>query len=152
MGATQINNRDWIFQIRTALLPAPVWAEFAELTEFDLNLGENEEEADTTTFEDNGNYSEEIMQRGATLKLTGKHSRNATTGERDPGQAAADLLATKTGAASRGVIRMRHESDDNWTEWDATARPDSSGGELNEKTGWEMEFTRCGPARVVAAA
>jgi hypothetical protein len=147
MGKTQINNRDWIFAIKTG---ASTWAEFAELTEFDLNPGENDEEADTTTFENDGEYSEEIMQRGATLGLTGMYSRDPDTGARDPGQAAADLLCTQTGAASVGTIRMRHESEEEWTIWDATCRPDSRGGETNEKTGWEVEFTRCYAARTEA--
>lgn len=146
MAKTQINNRDWIFQIKTG---PSTWADFAELTEFDLNPGENDEEADTTTFENGGEYSEEIMQRGATLSLTGMFSRDPVSGVRDPGQAAADLLGSKTGAESVGTIRMRHESEEEWVEWDATCRPDSRGGETNEKTSWEVEFTRCYAARVV---
>ena len=147
MAKTQINNRDWIFQIQTA---PTTWADIAELTEFDLNPGENDEEADTTTFEDDGNYREEIMQRGATLDLSGKYSM--TAGVRDPGQAACDDLGTKTGTDSVGMIRMRHESETDWTIWECTCRPDSRGGDLNEKTDWEVEFTRCGPATTEAVA
>lgn len=147
MGKTQINNRDWIFEILTA---PSTWTGIAELTEFDLNPGENSEEADTTTFEDDGEYREEIMQRGATLDLTGKFSIDPDTGTRDPGQAACDDLCTKKGPESVGSIRMRHESETTWTVWECTCRPDSRGGDLNEKTDWEVEFTRCGAATTEA--
>lgn len=145
MAPTQINNRDWIFEIQTA--PA-TFVEIAELTEFNLNPGENEEVAETTTFKDKGHYREQKMQRGATLELTGK--LNQAGAVPDPGQAAVDLLGGKVGDESEGVIRFRHESWDDWTEWDATVTPGERGGNLNEKTGWAATFTKCGAPRVAA--
>ncbi|MDN5858082.1 MAG: hypothetical protein L0H84_05610 [Pseudonocardia sp.] len=146
MAPTQINNRDWIFQILTA--PA-TWTEIGELTEFTHNPGENEETADTTVFSDQGQYRQQIMQRGATLEITGKYGVT-TAPARDPGQALVDTLGTKVGDESEGTIQFRHTTDTNWTEWDVTCTPGEQGGGTNEKTSWGATFTRCGAARVVA--
>ena len=144
---TQINNRDWIFQILTA---PTTWVEIGELTEFKHDQSQNEETADTGTFRNKGAYSQQVMQRGATLGLTGKWGRTPTSGPvtRDPGQVAVEELAAATGDDSEGTIRFRHESQDEWTEWDCTATLAEQGGGMNEKTGWGVTFTRCFAARV----
>lgn len=146
MAPTQINNRDWIFQILTA---PTTWTEIGELKEFKHAPGENEETEDTTTFRDKGQHRQQVMQRGATLELTGKWGKNAATGtDRDPGQLAVDDLGGKVGDESEGTIRFRHESVDEWTEWDCTASLGEQGGGHNEKTSWSATFTKCGAARV----
>ncbi|HEY8588472.1 MAG TPA: hypothetical protein VIL55_02855 [Naasia sp.] len=146
MAPTQINNRDWIFQVQTA---PTTWTEIGELTEFKHNPGENEETADTTVFKDGGQYRQQVMQRGATLELTGKYGVSGAERTRDPGQLAVDVLGTKVGDESEGTIRFRHATVDEWTVWDCTVTPGEQGGGTNEKTGWAATFTRCGAARVV---
>lgn len=145
MAPTQINNRDWIFQILTA---PTVWTEIGELGEFTHNPGENEETADTTVFRDQGQYRQQVMQRGSTLELTGKYG--VTGGTRDPGQLAVDELGALVGDESEGTIRFRHTTQTDWTEWDATVTPGEQGGGTNEKTSWSAAFTKCGAARVAA--
>lgn len=149
MAPTQINNRDWIFQIATE---PTTWVEIGELNEWNDNPGENEETADTTVNRDAGQYRQQVMQRGATLALTGKWGTAGTPATRDPGQVAVEALGREVGDESEGTIRFRHESQDEWTVWDATCTLGERGGGHNEKTAWSATFTRCGAARVEAVA
>lgn len=140
----QINARDWIFEVQTAALPTPTYAEVDGLESFTLNPGEGEETADTTTFNSNGNSESQVMQRGAALTLAGKHV--VTAGVQDPGQVAVEELAAEVGQASLGVVRFRHTSQTEWTVWNAHASLAEKGGATNDKSSWGATFTRSGAA------
>jgi hypothetical protein len=143
----QINARDWVFEVESAT--ASTWVEIGGLTSFTLNPGENEEVAETATFQSGGQYEEQKMQRGATLELEGRYIVT-TSPTRDPGQLRVDALGALVGDESVGQVRFRHTSETNWTVWPATVTPGEVGGETNEKTGWAATFTRSGAATVAA--
>jgi hypothetical protein len=137
-----IDARGWIFEVENHATPN-TFIPIRNLTSWTLNPGENEETADTTTFDSNGYYEQDVMQRGATLELSGQYA--ATDGTRDPGQLYIDeTWAYLLGEESRGRMRYRHTSQTEWTVWECTVTPGEQGGETNAKTSWGATFTRCG--------
>jgi hypothetical protein len=137
-----IDARGWIFEVENHATPN-TFIPIRNLTSWTLNPGENEETADTTTFDSNGYYEQDVMQRGATIELSGQYA--ATGGTRDPGQLYIDeTWAYLLGEESRGRMRYRHTSQTEWTVWECTVTPGEQGGETNAKTSWGATFTRCG--------
>ncbi|WP_327368723.1 phage tail tube protein [Streptomyces sp. NBC_01217] len=146
-----IDARGWMFEVETAT--ADTFVRIGNLKSWSENPGENEETADTTDNDSEGYYEQDIMQRGATIEVSGQYT--ATSGTRDPGQDYIDTVwAYRFGEESRGRMRYRHKSQDEWTVWECTVTPGERGGETNAKTSWAATFTRCGApsvAEVVAA-
>ncbi|MCZ9348544.1 hypothetical protein NGM36_01765 [Streptomyces mutabilis] len=149
-GTTRpIDARGWIFEVEDADAATETWLPVAGLNTFTINPGENEETADTTAFEDEGMYSQDVMQRGATLALAGQYRIDKTTSAQDPGQAYIDTIWTdRVGYESQNRVRFRHKSQTKWAVWNATVTPGEKGGGVNEKTTWAATITRCGAATV----
>ncbi|MFB6846205.1 phage tail tube protein [Streptomyces sp. NPDC056373] len=137
-----IDARGWIFEVEDHTAPN-TFIPLRNLNSWTHNPGENEETADTTNFDSNGYYEQDVMQRGATIQVSGQYA--ATNGTRDPGQLYIDeTWAYLLGEESRGRMRYRHTSQTEWTLWDCTVTPGEQGGETNAKTSWAATFTRCG--------
>ncbi|MFE1070998.1 phage tail tube protein [Streptomyces sp. NPDC058783] len=144
-----IDARGWIFEVEDADAGTETWLPVLGITTFTVNPGENEEVADTTAFDSEGQYSQDVMQRGATLSLEGQYRIDKTTKAQDPGQAYIDTVwANLLGIESQNRIRYRHTSQTKWAIWDATVTPGEQGGGTNEKTTWSATITRCGAATV----
>jgi hypothetical protein len=140
-----IDARGWIFEVQDMTAGTETWLPVAGLTTFNQNPGENEETADTTTFDSDGMYEQDVMQRGATLSIEGLYTIDKASKAQDPGQAYIDTdWATRVGMESRNNVRWRHSSQTNWVVWDSTVTPGEQGGGTNEKTTWSATFTRCG--------
>ncbi|MEV2203736.1 hypothetical protein AB0E11_27770 [Streptomyces fradiae] len=136
-----IDARGWIFEVESAT--PSTWLRLAKLTSWTFNPAENEETADTTTFDSNGYFEQDIMQRGATIEVSGLYA--ATSGTPDPAQDYIDTTwAYRFGEESRGRMRYRHTSQTEWTVWECTVSPGEQGGETNAKTSWGAKFVRCG--------
>ncbi|MGW7514782.1 phage tail tube protein [Streptomyces sp. NPDC054796] len=143
MAGRPISARDWIFEVEDHATPG-TWLTIGRLTSWNVNPSENEETADTTTFDSEGHYEQDVMQRGATLSIEGKYAANS--GVQDPGQAYIDDVWTyRLGEESRGQVRYRHKSQTSWAVWECTVSPGERGGETNDKVSWSASFTRCGP-------
>lgn len=149
MVMRRINARDLIFEV-SDMAVTPVWTAIGGLTEAEVDPSANEETEDTTDFDSAGEYSQEVMQRGATLKLTGKLIADDTTGARDPGQALVNTHASKTGPDSQVDVRFRYPAETSWTTWTATVTRGAEGGGTNNKVGYEYTWTRCGAAGTAA--
>ncbi|MFJ8146978.1 phage tail tube protein [Streptomyces sp. NPDC096048] len=149
-GTTRpIDARGWIFEVEDADAATETWLPVAGINTFTHNPGENEEVADITAFEDEGMYGQDVMQRGATLAITGQYRIDKTTKAQDPGQAYIDTVWTNLlGVESQGRVRWRHKSQTKWAIWTATVTPGEQGGGNNEKTTWAATFTRCGAPTV----
>ncbi|MGW4727667.1 phage tail tube protein [Streptomyces shenzhenensis] len=142
-----IDARGWIFEVQDLSATDETWLPIAGLTTFGHNPGENEETADTTAFESEGHYEEDVMQRGASLTLEGQYRVDKTSRAQDPGQAYVDTdWAQRLGIDSRNPIRWRHQTQTQWVVWDATCTPGEQGGGTNEKTTWSVTVRRSGPA------
>ncbi|MFM9613915.1 phage tail tube protein [Streptomyces niveiscabiei] len=144
MASTRpIDARGWVFEVEDADTDA--WLPIAGINTFAHNPGENEETVETTVFESDGAYEQDVMQRGASLNVEGQYRIDKTTRAQDPGQAYIDHVWTnRLGFESRGRVRWRHESQAQWVVWEATVTPGEQGGGNNDKTSWSASFTRCG--------
>jgi hypothetical protein len=143
-----IDARGWIFEVEDHATPN-TFIPLRNLNSWSLNPGENEETADTTTFDSNGYYEQDVMQRGATIEVSGQYA--STNGTRDAGQLYVDeTWAYLLGEDSRGRMRYRHTSQTEWTVWECTVTPGEQGGETNAKTTWGAKFTRCGAPATAA--
>ncbi|MCO6693906.1 phage tail tube protein, partial [Streptomyces sp. Vc17.3-30] len=103
------------------------WLPVAGLTTITHNPGENEETADTTSFDSEGFYEQDVMQRGATLSLEGQYRVDKQSRAQDAGQAYIGEWAQRLGMDSRNLVRWRHESQTQWVVWDATVTPGEQG-------------------------
>lgn len=139
-----IDARGWTFEVRDEVATTEKWIPLGNLTSWSRNEGENEETAETTSFDSDGYYEQDIMQRGATIEVEGLYAQ-ISAGVPDPGQAYVDNeWAFRLGSASRGRLRWRHETQNVWVIWEATVTPGEQSGGTNEKTSWSATFTRCG--------
>lgn len=152
MPSEKVNARDLIFEVSNMATPTPVWTSVAGITEAKVNFGENEESEETTTFDSDGIYEQEIMQRGASLTLSGLMLVDSTSGARDPGQAQMNTHAGAVGKASVVNVRHRYPLDTNWRVWAGTITRGEEGGGNNEKAGFEYTITRSGPATTMVVS
>ncbi len=146
----QIDARGWIFEVSDGAA-TPAWSALPEVTEFTLNPSENEESADTTTFDSQGMHESQAMQRGATLEITARYL-NDDTGARDPAQQLIEDYAIKVGAESLFQFRFRHSSQSDWKVWTCWATLGEQGGGNNAKTSWACTLHRSGPSTTEAVA
>lgn len=146
-----IDARGWFFEVEDADAGTETWLPVAGITSFSVNPGENEETADTTAFDSEGYYSQDVMQRGASLSVEGQYRIDKTSKAQDPGQAYIDTVwVNRLGIESQNRLRYRHESQTSWAVWDATVTPGEQGGDTNAKTSWSATFTRCGAPTTAA--
>lgn len=149
MALRKVNARDIIIEVETEV--ADTWAGIRPgLTSATINKAENEEKSETTTYGSEGEYEEEVMQRGASMEVEALMLKDDATGALDEGQARCEVLATKKGAESLGRIRFRHPMDTNWTIWTATVSVGEQGGGNNDKTSWSCTFTKSGASTTAA--
>ncbi|MDT0432807.1 phage tail tube protein [Streptomyces salyersiae] len=151
MAGRPIDARGWIFEVQDIDAEDESWLPIAGLTTFTHAPGENEETADTTSFESDGAYEQDVMQRGASISLEGQYRVDRASKEQDPGQAYIDRTwAERLGIESRNPVRWRHSMQTAWVVWEATVTPGEQGGGTNEKTSWSATITRCGKATAAA--
>jgi hypothetical protein len=151
MTLRKINARDIIVQVSDGAA-VPTWLAIGGLNSVTPNPSENEESADTTTYDSDGNYEGEIMQRGAAMEMEGFLLKDHLTGAPDPGQARCEYMATLTGYDSLGSIRFRHPMDTTWKVWTATFSIGEQGGGNNDKTSWSCTITRSGASTTAAVS
>ena len=152
MGQIKLNARDMVIEAAepdSLALSTPTWVEVAGLTNFVVNDEENEETAETGTFQDEGNYRQEKMQKGAQVELEGFSLADSVTGVPDPGRGVLREWHERLGAASEGRVRFRHKLEDEWTVWTATCTVGERGGELNDKMSFAATLVRSGPSTKV---
>ncbi|MBP0456252.1 phage tail tube protein [Streptomyces montanisoli] len=142
-----IDARGWIFEVQDQSADTETWLPVMGVTTFTHAPGENEETADITAFEDEGQYNQDVMQRGATLTIEGQYRIDKTTKTQDAGQAYIDQdWSNRLGIDSHNAVRWRHNSQTEWVVWDATVTPGEQGGGNNDKTSWSATITKCGAA------
>ncbi|MEV7777799.1 hypothetical protein [Kitasatospora sp. NPDC088351] len=145
-----IDARGWLFEVQDLKASTETWLRIGLLTSFSHSPGENEETEDTTSFDSDGFYEQDVMQRGASISLESKYAADKA-GKRDPGQAYVDEdWVSRLGADSRNPVRWRHKSQTAWVLWDATVSPGEQGGGTTEKTSWSATITRCGKPSTAA--
>lgn len=124
----------------------------AEITSTALNLAENEELTEITSYDSEGAYEGRYMQRGASISVTAQRTYDDLTGEPDPGQARVELLATQIGEDSVGKARFRQPGADTWVVWEEAlfSLGTGGGGGNNDPNVIEFTITRSGPSTTQA--
>lgn len=148
MTQTRIPARDIVLEVRLA--DGTTWSAIGGLNTVTINKGENEEVEDVTEYDSDGSYEERVMQRGASLTLSGFMHRDSATAVQDTGQARVEALSLLTGDASIGYYRFRYPLETNWTQWTATSRLSENGGGQNANVTWGATVRRSGPSSTVA--
>jgi hypothetical protein len=143
MTATKYDSRGCEFQIEDPGAPG-TWVDIAPTGINNHTIGHTSANADTTTYGSDGDYEQQIMQRGLTLKLAGFRLVDPDTGALDAGQALVETLGAAKSDDSVGTIRFAGPGAVNWTVWNATCELDDQGGGNNDKESWGASFTRSG--------
>ncbi|WP_457028108.1 phage tail tube protein [Kitasatospora sp. P5_F3] len=150
MTVRPIDARDWLFQVehRTTGL----WLSISGVKSFKMNPSENRAKTETTDFDSNGEFEEDVMQLGGSISLEGQYEADPTTGVQDPGQAYIDTVwALGLSADSHNRMRYRHVTQTTtWAVWDGTVEPGEQGGGNNDKTTWSATVTRSGAVTTMA--
>lgn len=149
MTVQKYDARGVEFQIEDPAAPG-TWVPIAPAGINTFTKSRSSANTDTTTYASGGDYEQQIMQRGRTLKLAGFRLIDPATGALDPGQALVETLADQKSDASLGSIRFAHTSETEWEVWTATAEMDDEGGGNNDKVSWGVTFTRSGASTTAA--
>lgn len=152
MTQTKVNARDIIFQVAEA--DGTTWHDVEHLKNVTRNPGENEAVAETTDYDSEGAYEEEVMQRGSSLTLTGDEMEDDITGAVPVGRARIEALAGEDaiGSASLGKVRFRSPRSSQWNVWTCTVRLSEVGGDVNAKSSWGAVIRKSGKTVKVAVA
>lgn len=144
MAQEKVNARDVIFEVYDA--DGVTTHAIEHLKSAVHNPGENEVVADTTDFDSDGAYEEEVMQRGASITLTGEEMEDDTTGALPVGRARIEALAGQDalGSASKGKVRFRTPKATQWSIWNCTVRLSQKGGDTNVKSTWGAVIRKSG--------
>lgn len=146
MSALKYDARGCAFEIESNT--PGTWVAIGGINTF--SKSRNSANTDTTTYASAGDYEQQIMQRGKTLKLGGFRLMDPDTGVLDPGQALVEALADAKSDDSLGSIRFAAPGDVTWEVWTATAELDDEGGGNNDKVSWGVTFTRSGASTTAA--
>lgn len=140
MAAVKVLARGWKVEIQDSLL---AWKEVKGINTLTFSGSKND--ADTTTFDDNGWLTHLVASRGRTITLGGYYLEDPSTGARDAGQETVDALADSIGTTSLGTFRLTspYGTVRNLT---ASANVSDIGGGNDDPTGWSAELTINGAA------
>lgn len=130
--------RGWSLEIESA---TDVYTEIKGLTS--LTFASEKNDADTTTFDSNGWTEHLVASRSKSLSVEGFYLEDPSTGTRDPGQQAVDLLSEKIGQDSLGTFKLTSPGGTVRT-FSASANVSSIGGGNDDPTGWSCEFAISG--------
>lgn len=133
MAAVKVLARDWEIAIKVAAAFVPI------LGLNTLTFEGSKNDADTTSFEDDGWESHLVASRGRSIKMEGFYLEDPADDSRDPGQEAVEALDEAMGQDSLGVFRRTSPSG-TVKYFRASASVTSTGGGNNDPTGWAAEL------------
>ena len=152
MTQRKINARSIIVEVESAT--ADTWLRVENLSSVTVNRAENEEAVDTTDFDSEGAYEQEILQRGASMALAGMELKDSATGALQPGRARVEACGAEDmlGTDSLNRYRFRHPMATEWRIWTATTSIGETGGETNAKSAWAATITKSGLSTTAAVS
>lgn len=140
---------DGAFDINTGTKEAPVWTPIGGLNSWSPSPQKND--ADTTKFSNQGWQSHLPASRGLEHTISGLVQVDPSTGDRDPGQAAVETLATKMGPD--GIGQFRHTMTGGTVNtFEASVNVTRGGGGNDDPSAWEATLLMSGPPTTVLAA
>lgn len=142
MTVTECLARDFTFEVNTGTHGSPVWVGINGINTWSHSPTKND--ADTTTFDDDGRMSHLPASRGDGFGIQGLYHEDPETGERDAGQAACDAWAQGIGPVD-GIREFRITSPaGNTRTFEASASVTSGGGGNDDPNAWSCDMTVTG--------
>lgn len=141
MGKVKVLARYWDLMINTGTTDLPTWTKIKGLNTMTFGNGKND--AETTTFESDGDEEHVVASRNKSLSIEGYHLEDVETGDRDEGQLAIETLAEKVGQESLGDFK-RVSPGGNEKYFKASANLSDVGGGNDDPTSWGAEITVSG--------
>jgi hypothetical protein len=130
MAATKILMKDWGITIDGTAI-----AEIKSMT-----VNKTKTDADTTTFDSNGNAEHLPALRGATIQFEGMFIEDDSTGARDAGQAKVVTQSALVGAAAIKTMVLTSPAGTTLT-FDASFNIGTQGGGNTDPTSFNFEAT-----------
>lgn len=149
MAVVKTLARDWDFDINTGTDAVPVWTPINGINTHSWSFTKND--ADTTTYDDEGWISHLPASRGRSVTLGGIFMEDPTTGDRDPGQEACETHAEQIGP--EGLRKFQVTSPGGTTiVGNASTQVTPGGGGNDDPTGWECVITFSGAVDITPPA
>lgn len=138
---TKYLARDHVFEVNNGTSGSPDWLEVKGINTWSSTTTKND--ADTTTFDEDGRMSHLPASRGNGFGLQGFALEDPDDGSKDPGQAACEAWAAKIGTA--GIQQFRITTPGGYVlTFDASADVKIGGGGKDDPTGWTCDMVVTG--------
>lgn len=147
-NALKVLARDFGFAVNTGTAGSPVWVDIAGLSSFSLSPSAND--ANTTTFDDEGWISHMKASRGGSMSAEGQFIEDESDGSRDPGQEAVEAWAMEIGQSSLKQFRITTPGGSTLV-WDASVVVPigtGGGGGTDDASSWKMDVTFSGAPEI----
>lgn len=141
MAATKILARDFDFHLNTGTVSVPVWTEINGVQSWSHSPTGND--ANTTTFDEDGRLSHLKASRGDAFTLDGLYITDVDTGTRDAGQAAVSVWADAIGPDSLKQFRITNP-DGNTLTFMASATTTQGSGGTDDPAAFSIAITASG--------
>lgn len=141
MPAVKVLARGWFLEAQDP--DSLAWVEVKGINSLTFDGSKND--ADTTTFDNEGWNTHLVASRGRTIGLEGFYLEDPVTKGRDPGQELVDSINDQIGYESLGNFRLTSPSGTVRT-FVASANVSGIGGGNDDPTGWGVELTVSGEA------
>jgi len=140
MAKVKVLARGWLVEVQNDAL---TWVTVLGLKSLTFDGEKND--ADTTSFDDNGWMTHQVASRGRSLGLEGFYLEDQSDKTRDPGQVIIENLSDAIGQDSLGVFRLTSPAG-TVRNFDGSVNVDGVGGGNDDPTNWNFEITVSGEA------
>lgn len=144
----KVLSRDYDFDLNTGTHGSPVWAPVHGILSFTFGFTGNN--ANTTTFDDEGWVTHLKASRGATLGIQGQVIEDESDGTRDAGQAACEAWALEIGQSSIKEFRITTPGGTTVIINASATAPVGAGdgGGNDDASGWKLDLEMSGAPAV----
>lgn len=149
MAVVKTLARDWDFFANTGTDETPTWVPINGINSASWGVTKND--ADTTTYDDEGNATHLVASRGKNVTLSGIFMEDPDNGDRDPGQEACETWAEAIGPDSLRKFKAQTPGGTTIIGL-ASCSVNPGGGGNDDPTAWECAVTWSGKPDVTPPA
>ena len=136
MPVTEVLARQFTAELNTGTSGSPVWVAITGINSITHSPQAND--ADTTTFDDEGRMSHLKASRGDEFTISCLRQEDEVNGDRDAGQEACEAWADEIGQASRKQFRITSPGGNVVGPFEATATVTQFGGGNDDPATWQL--------------
>jgi len=134
MAVVKVLTRDWDIDINGTAIGGTT----------EMTFTRSKKDAETTTKDEAGWDSHLVSRRQTVITLKGKYLEDPVNGDRDPGQAAVEVLGLTIGQSSLGTFHLESPGGTLYT-FSASVEIGDVGGAEEEASDWNAKLTVSGP-------